>query len=205
MRVGLTGGLASGKTFVGEVLEQLGCHLIHADLLGHEALAPGGGAYAATVLEFGESILKSDGSVDRRRLGAIVFAEPDRLAKLNSFVHPVVFRREEQLLAELERAHPDGIAVVEAAIMIEGGSYKRYDKLIVAVCSREMQIERAMKRDALTREEVEQRLARQMPLSEKVRFADYLVDTSGSKDETRARVRHVYDALRALAANGAQR
>ncbi|MEZ5352311.1 MAG: dephospho-CoA kinase [Bryobacteraceae bacterium] len=201
-KVGLTGGLASGKTFVGEVLEQLGCHLIHADELGHRALAPDGGAYAAAVAEFGNGILRDDGTIDRRRLGAIVFSDPGRLALLNSLVHPEVFRREQELLQEIERADPGAIAVVEAAIMIEGGSYKRYDKLIVAACPREIQIARAMKRDQLSREDVEQRLARQMPLAEKIRFADFVIDTSGSKEETRASVRPVYDALRALANNG---
>jgi dephospho-CoA kinase len=200
LRVGLTGGLASGKSFVGRVLEELGCHLIHADRLGHEALAPEGGAYAATVREFGNVILKGDGSIDRRKLGAIVFADPARLAVLNSFVHPEVFRREEELLGEIEIADPAAIAVVEAAIMIEGGSYRRYDRIVVAACPRETQIARAMERDRLSREEVEQRLSRQMPLEEKIRFADYVVDTSGSKEETRARVLPVFEALRAAPA-----
>ncbi|MEZ5399703.1 MAG: dephospho-CoA kinase [Bryobacteraceae bacterium] len=199
LRVGLTGGLASGKSFVGHVLEEQGCHLIHADRLGHEALSPSGGAYAATVREFGEGILNNDGAIDRRRLAAIVFAQPEKLALLNSFVHPEVFRREEEILAALEREDPRGIAVVEAAIMIEGGSHRRYRKLIVAACPRETQIARAMERDGLTREEVEQRLARQMPLEEKVRYADFVVDTSGSKERTKALVLPIAEALREMA------
>ncbi len=198
LRVGLTGGLASGKSFVGRTFEEFGCLVIRNDELGHEVLKQGGEAYDGAVREFGPAILHADGAIDRRKLAKIVFRDPEQLAKLNALVHPPVRERTRQLLAAYEAAHPDGIAIVEAAIMMETGSYRDYAKLVVAVCGREQQIERAMARDAITREEVLERLSRQMPLEEKLKYADYVIDTSGSKEQTRARVREVYEKLRSL-------
>src|ERR1700755_131666 len=123
IRVGLTGGLACGKSFVGEALRDMGCLLIQADELGHEALARGGEANPAVVREFGQEVVSADGAIDRKALAAVVFANPARLAQLNAIVHPAVVRREEQMIEAYERQHPDGIAVVEAAILIETGSY----------------------------------------------------------------------------------
>jgi len=198
LNVGLTGGLASGKSFVGGVLRGLGCRLIKADELGHEVLMPGGAAYAAVVEAFGSAVLSDDGTIDRRRLAALVFTDTALLAKLNGIVHPAVFRREHELTAEFAAADPSAIVVVEAAILVETGSYKRFARLIVAACRREQQIERAMKRDRLTREEAEARLARQLPLEDKVRLADYVVNTSGAKENTTAQVHEVYRALRSI-------
>ena len=198
LRVGLTGGLASGKSFVGRALADLGCYLIRADELGHQVLEPGGEAYDAVVREFGPGILNPDGTMDRRRLGALVFHDPARLAKLNALVHPPVRARTRRLLEEYESAHPDGIAVAEAAILIETGSYRDYARLILAVCGKEQQIERAMARDGLTREQVLDRLGRQMPLDEKIQYADYIIDTSGAKENTLAQTRAVYQSLLGL-------
>ena len=199
LRVGLTGGLASGKSFVGEALERLGCHLIQADQLGHEVLLPGGEAYEPVVREFGRGILNEDGTIDRKRLAAEVFDRPERLGLLNSLVHPPVVRREEEWIAKAESADPCGIVVVEAAILVETGSYKRFDRLIVVVCGEEQQLERAMKRDGARRDEVLARLSRQMPLKEKRMYADYVIDTSGSKEETLRQTREVYESLRRIA------
>lgn len=198
LRVGLTGGLASGKSFVGEQLRGLGCLLVKADEIGHGVLMPGGEAYAATVREFGDSILNPDGTIDRRKLAALVFGDPKRLALLNSFVHPPVRERTTRLIAEFEARQPNGIAVVEAAILVEGGSYRQYDRLIVAACRPEQQIERAMHRDGVSREEAEARLARQLPLADKVKVADFVIDTSGSKEDTVAQTHAVYEALRSI-------
>jgi dephospho-CoA kinase len=199
LRVGLTGGFASGKSFVGEVFRELGCHLIKADELGHQVLEPGGAGYDAAVREFGPGILDSGGAIDRRKLAALVFDKPERLAILNRIVHPPVIRREEELIAGLATRDPHGIAIVEAAILIETGSHKRFDRLVLAVCSREQQIERAMRRDELTLEQVLARLERQMPLDEKRKLADYVIDTSGSKEDTRRQVKSVYESLRSIA------
>ena len=190
IRAGLTGGLASGKTSVGRILESFGCHVFHADELGHAVLAPGG--------EAAESVMREFGTIDRPKLAAEVFRNPERLALLNSLVHPWVIAREERLMAEAVAKDPGGIAVVEAAILIETGGYKRYDRLILVVCTEEQQIQRAMARDGFTREEAVTRLARQMPLSEKRNFADYVIDTSGTREITLQQTRTVYDALRSL-------
>jgi dephospho-CoA kinase len=198
LRVGLTGGLASGKTFVSEELERLGCFVVHADALGHAVLMPGGEAYDATAREFGAGVLNPDGTINRRLLAAAVFGRPERLERLNSLVHPPVRARGERAMAEFFERQPDGIAVVEAAILVETGSFRNYEKLIVVVCTPEQQIERAMKRDGLTREEAMARLARQMPLSEKVRYADYVIDTSGEKEHAIEQTRRVYRELRSV-------
>jgi len=199
LKVGLTGGLASGKSFVGQALVELGCHLMQADEIGHQVLLSTGEAYAAVLREFGNAIVQSNGEIDRRALAAQVFGKPERLAALNRIVHPLVFDREEEWLAELERTDPHGIAIVEAAILIETGSYKRFDKIILVVVDENIQIERAMRRDGVTREEVLARLSRQMPLSEKRKYADYILDTSGPKSETLSKARELYETLRRIA------
>ena len=198
LRVGLTGGLACGKTFVGEALADLGCHLLEADRLGHEVLLAGGEAYAPVVREFGSGVLGADGEIDRRSLAAQVFEKPERLALLNRFVHPPVQRLEEEWLASVASTDPCGIAVVAAAILIETGSYRRFDKLIVVTCDEELQVQRSIKRDGASREEVLARLRSQMPQAEKRRYADFTIDTSGTKEETLRRTREVYEMLRRI-------
>jgi dephospho-CoA kinase len=196
LKVGLTGGLASGKSFVGHALEKMGCLLIQADELGHAVLEPGAEAYDAVIAEFGRGILDSDGRIDRRRLGVEVFNNPERREKLNARVHPPVRARARKLMETFAQREPDGIAVSEAAILIETGSYRNYDRLIVATCGEQQQIERAMERDHLSREEVLARLRRQMPLQEKVKYADYVIDTSGDKQRTLDQTRAVFEELR---------
>jgi dephospho-CoA kinase len=203
LKVGLTGGLASGKSFVGKALADLGCLLIQADELGHRVLDPGGEAYQPVIDEFGAEILNADRTIDRRALAAQVFSNPERLQKLNSLVHPPVRARTKALLDDFGASNPGGIAVIEAAILIETGGFRSYDRLIVAVCTREQQIERAMSRDHLTREEVLARISRQMPLEEKVKFADYIIDTSGAKEQTLEQTHALYDTL--LASSGIKR
>jgi dephospho-CoA kinase len=198
LKVGLTGGLASGKTFVGEALASSGCLLIQADELGHETLAPGGEAYDAVVREFGREILTDDGLIDRQHLAAQAFGSPGRLARLNALVHPPVVRREEELIAEFTAREPRGIAVVEAAILIETGSYKRFDRIILVWCAVEQQVERALRRDGAVEADVRARISRQMPLEEKRKFADFVIDTSGRKEDTWRQARAVYEALRRI-------
>jgi dephospho-CoA kinase len=197
LKVALTGGLASGKSFVGEALETLGCKLIEADKLGHEVLLPGGAAYDGVVREFGRGILNPDGTIDRKKLALVVFADKERLHLLNSLVHPQVHKLADDLMARYFAEDPHAIVVVEAAIHIETGGYKRFDKLILVVCDEQQQIERAMHRGA-TREEAIARLRSQMKLAEKRKFADYVIDTSGTKDATLEQTREVYNSLRSL-------
>jgi dephospho-CoA kinase len=198
LRIGLTGGLASGKSFVGRALRDQGCSLIEADELGHQVMAKGAEAYQPILDEFGADILNQQGEIDRRKLGSIVFENPGLLKKLNAIVHPAVRVRSTQLAEAFVRREPRGIIVYEAAILIETGSFRDYDRLIVASCTKEQQVERAILRDHLTREEVESRLRRQMPLEEKVKYADYVIDTSGTKEHTFDETRTVYASLRSL-------
>jgi dephospho-CoA kinase len=196
LKVGLTGGLACGKSFVGEALREMGCLLIQADQLGHEALAPGGAAYGPVVAEFGSDVVAEDGSIDRKALAAKAFSDPKRLASLNAIVHPAVVTREEQLIADYQRQHPDGIAIVEAAILIETGSYRRFDKIVLVTCREEQQVERALRREGAAEADVRARLSRQMPLDEKRKFADFVIDTSGDKADTLRQTRAVFQSLR---------
>jgi dephospho-CoA kinase len=198
LKVGLTGGLACGKSFVGEALAQCGCLLIQADELGHQVLAPGGEAYEDVVREFGAAILRPEGGIDRRALAARVFGDPARLERLNSLVHPPVLRREDELIAEWAARHPKGIVVVEAAILIETGSYKRFDRMILVTCREEQQVERAMRREGAEEGDVRARLSRQMSLAEKRKFADFVIDTSGDKEDTLRQTRAVYEVLRRI-------
>lgn len=181
LRVGLTGGFATGKSFVGRAMVDLGCHLLQADQVGHAVLAPDGEAYAAVIAEFGGGIVEPDGTIARKRLGDIVFRDPAQLAKLNALVHPAVFARQEAWFAQLPS---DAVAIVEAAIMIETGSYRRYDRLVLTVCRPDLQLARGMARDGLTEAQVRERLARQMPESEKRKYAHFVIDTSGTPEET---------------------
>lgn len=198
MKVGLTGGLACGKSFVGDVLRGYGCLVIQADELGHAVLDPGGEAYDGVVREFGSEVLDADGRIDRRALAAQVFGEPARLAALNRLVHPPVFRREDELIAEFAAREPHGIAVVEAAIMIETGNYRRYDRIVLVTCREDQQVERALRREGASESDVNARLSRQMPLEEKRKYAHFVIDTSGEKEETVRQTCAVFQELRRI-------
>jgi dephospho-CoA kinase len=198
LRVGLTGGLASGKSTVARELARLGAAVLSADEVGHAVLEPGGEAYAGVVEAFGPSILDAAGRIARPKLAAIVFDDETQLKRLNALVHPAVYAREEAWLQRVEDSAPDAIAVVEAAILIEAGSYRHYHKVVLAVCGEPQQIERAMARDGITREQAEARLRRQMRLEEKKRYADYQVDTSGTIEATLEQVRRLYESLRSV-------
>ena len=195
LKVGLTGGLASGKTYIASCLEGFGAHVAYADQFGHEALRPTGEAYAEVIREFGVEILDRDGFIDRAALGAIVFADQQLLKKLNAIVHPHVFQREEAFFDQVTAEYPTGVAVIEAAIMIEIGSYKRYDRIVLADCPLETQIERFMERNKASREQALARIHRQMPLEEKRKYADYVIDTSGPMPRTKELARAVYVKL----------
>jgi dephospho-CoA kinase len=198
LKVGLTGGLACGKSFVGEVLRGYGCLLIQADELGHAVLARGGEAYEPVLREFGSEILDIDGRIDRKALAARVFSTPDRLAALNRLVHPFVYRKEDELIGDFAARNPHGIAVVEAAILIETGSYRRYDRIILVTCREDQQVERALRREGSSLSDVNARLSRQMSLAEKRKFADFVIDTSGEKEETVRQTCAVFEELRRI-------
>jgi dephospho-CoA kinase len=195
LRIGLTGSIGVGKSFVAGVLAELGCHVLDADLTAREVVEPNSVALEKLVAEFGPEVLLPDGALDRARLGALVFGDAQRRSTLNSILHPYIIARQDELLREWEAVDPDGIAIVDAALMIESGGYKRFDKLIVVHCRPEIQLQRLMLRNALSREEAEKRISAQMSQEEKKKFADYLIDTSEGFDDTRRQTEKVYAAL----------
>ncbi|HEY9282726.1 MAG TPA: dephospho-CoA kinase [Pyrinomonadaceae bacterium] len=203
MRVGLTGSIAVGKSFVSAALAGLGCHVLDADATAREVVAPGGEGLRRVAEAFGPEIIAADGALDRARLGRVVFADEEKRRLLNSLLHPLIIAAQDEWLMEREREDPSGVAVIDAALMIETGSYKRFDKLIVVHCRDDVQLERLMRRDGLSYEDAERRVAAQMPQAEKMRHADFLIDTSGTREETRAQVEEVYGRLRELATSGA--
>lgn len=196
LTVALTGGLATGKSTVGRMFAELGCYLVEADLLGHQALA--GPARGQTVALFGEGICALDGSIDRRALGAVVFQDPAKLAQLNAIVHPVVEEFRRQRFLDIFEIDPHAIVLYEAAIHIETGLYKQFARLILVTCDEQTQLQRAMGRSHWTREEAQARIDRQMPLETKRKFADYVIDTSFSLDDARRQAEEIYNELRAL-------
>lgn len=204
LKVGLTGGIASGKSVVGEMLVAMGAHLILADQIAHELMQPGEPVYQEVVRRFGAGILNPDGSVSRPRLAELAFGSkeqdlPSRVEELNRIVHPSVIRMQDEWMAQVGRDDPRAVAVVEAALIIEAGAANRFDSLIVVTCRPEQRVQRFAARMKLDQEsarmEVERRMAAQMPDEEKIKFADYVIDNSGSFDATRAQVREVYGQL----------
>jgi dephospho-CoA kinase len=195
LRVGLTGSIGVGKSFVGSVFVELGCRLLDADTTAREVVLPGTAGLAAVVEEFGLEVLQTDGTLDRKQLGAVVFGDEKKRKRLNAILHPRIIERQDQILQQWEKEEPDGIGIVDAALMIESGGYKRFDKLIVVHCRPEVQLERLMLRDRLSRDEAQKRIDSQMPQEEKQRYADYLIDTSDGFELTRKRTKAVYDQL----------
>lgn len=195
-RIGLTGGIASGKSWVASQLRELGFRVVNADLLGHQLIEPGQAAYEEVVREFGKEILRPDRSVDRKKLGAIVFADSSKLAKLNSILHP---RIEEAINEQFEKWQSEGVhgaAFVEAALLIEAGMHKRLDGLVVVWCRPEDQITRLLAR-GLTEEEARRRIALQLPTEEKLKHATYTIDTSGTMQYSQEQVAALAEKLRA--------
>lgn len=198
LRVGLTGSIGVGKSFVAGVLQELGCRVVDADQTAREVVLPGAPGLATVVATFGAEVLRDDGTLDRPKLGAIVFSDQNKRELLNSILHPYIMARQDELLREWEKDDPSGIGVVDAALMIESGGYKRFDKLIVVHCRPEVQLKRLIERDGLSESEARQRIAAQMPQEEKCKFADYLIDTSEGFAATRARTEEVFQELQEL-------
>ena len=195
LRVGLTGSIGVGKSFVASIFEELGCHVLDADQTAREVVMPGTPGLKALTEAFGEEILKPDGTLDRKQLGALVFADESQRQRLNHILHPFIIARQDEILKEWENEDPQAIGIVDAALMIESGGYRRFDKLIVVHCRPEVQLERLMLRDKLSRDEALRRIASQMPQEEKQKFADYLIDTSDGFESTRSRSVEIYNEL----------
>ena len=196
LTIGLTGGIASGKSVVARILQQMGCAVIEADLVAHEFLKSSHPVSCEIVTEFGPQILDANGEIDRKKLGEIVFADPQKLSRLNALTHPHVLREIGRLLADLAQQGTD-IAVVVAALHIESGFYKTFDRLAVAWCTRDQQLARLISRGC-TREEAERRIASQLPLDEKRRLADDLIDCSQTIEHTEKQVRDLFARWKTL-------
>jgi len=200
LKVGLTGGIASGKSTVGTMFVKLGAHLIQADAIAHELMRPGEPVYDEVVRHFGARILNEDRTINRKRLAKVAF-DGTRVKELNRIVHPVVIKKQEEWMEGVGRGDPNAIALVEAALIIEAGAAKRFDRLIVVTCQPQQRVERwaaKMKLDLESaRAEVARRMAAQIRDEEKIEHADYVVDNSGSVVETARQVQVIYDELRA--------
>ena len=193
--VGLTGGIATGKSMVSALLRQLGCEIIDADLLAREVVEPGRPAWTTIVAEFGQDVVTGDGALDRKRLGAIVFANPERRRRLEAITHPAIRERFQARLDELSEKGFTGIVIFDAAVMIESGNYKNMDRLVVVVTDEPTQMSRLRGRDGTDDAEGRRKIASQMPLSEKAKLADYVIDNSGDRQATAEQVRRVFAAL----------
>ena len=198
LKVGLTGSIAVGKSFVLDVLRELGALTIDADAVAREVVEPGTAGLSAVVDEFGPGILKADGSLNRAELGALVFADNAKRQKLNSILHPFIIARQDEIMRQWAEQTPEAIAVVDAALMIESGGYKRFDKLIVVHCRPQIQLERLMARDNISREEAERRINAQIPQDEKKKHADYLIDTSEGFESAREQTTAVWLKLQTI-------
>lgn len=199
LKVGLTGGIASGKTTVAEMFSARSCRVFSADRIAHELIARGQPAYEELVRTFGREIVGPDGAIDRQRLAATVFTDPSRREQLNRIVHPQVITEIEKQFTRLARAEPRAVALLEAALLVESGYHRRLDKLVVTWCRPEQQVERLMKQAGLSRTQAEQRVAAQFSSEEKRRHADYAIDCSRSLEATEAQVEKIWQELRQLA------
>jgi dephospho-CoA kinase len=204
LKLGLTGGIASGKSAVGEMFVKLGAHLIQADAVAHALMQPGGGVYEEVVRRFGREILNSDGTINRSLLAEAAFGKPGgappRVKELNEIVHPAVIEHENTWMEDIGRRDPNAIAIVEAALILESSAAERFDCLIVVTCRPEQRIARFAQRlgisDDSARVEVGRRMAAQIPDEEKIEAADFVIDNSGSLDETERQVQRVFTELR---------
>jgi dephospho-CoA kinase len=213
LKVGLTGGIASGKTVVGGMLVSLGAHLVQADRIAHELMLPGQSVYNEVVRHFGGGILNPDLSVNRAKLAEAAFgsaatsaeSKPSRVLELNRIVHPAVIRSQEEWMEEMGRQDPHAVAIVEAALILEAGAEKRFDRIIVVTCSDEQRIARFAARQKIdleaARKEVARRMAAQLPDAAKIKAADYVIDNSGALDHTMSQVREVWAKLHAESAS----
>jgi dephospho-CoA kinase len=197
--VGLTGGVASGKSTVSKVFKEEGAYLIDADRIARELVQPHTSAWHELLRVFGEEILQPDGSVHRKRLAALVFAHPEKRAVLNRLLHPRIKEETQRRLEEIGRRDPGAIVVIDAALLVETGSYREVDWLIVVQSSKARQIERLERRDGMSREEAERIVAAQLPLEAKLKVADIVFSNDGTIEETRRRAKELFQELRRLA------
>ena len=196
LKIGLTGSIAVGKSYVCGCFRELGCYVLDADQTAREVVVAGTPGLEQIVKEFGREVLTPDGELDRKRLASIVFADEGLRKLLNSIVHPLVIEAQDAWLRQHEAADPDGIAIVDAALMIESGGYKRFDEIVVVWCEPAIQLKRLMLRDNLSLADAQKRINSQMSQDEKKQYAQHLVDTSKGMDDTRRQVSRIYSGWR---------
>jgi len=193
--LGLTGGIACGKSLALSCFQALGAQTVDADALAHACMAPGQEGYRRAVAAFGTGILHSDGTIDRVKLGAIVFADPAQRRRLNTLVHPLVIRTLRDRLRAFAAAYPDGLAVADVPLLFECGLQTDFDTIVVVAAAPEIQLQRLMLRSGLSADAAAQRLAAQMPLADKVRAADYVLDNNGTPEDLRQQVTRIYTQI----------
>jgi dephospho-CoA kinase len=198
LKVGLTGSIAVGKSFVCEVFAELGAFVLDADQTAREVVKPETKGLRLIVDSFGVEVLQPNGELDRTKLGAFVFDDDEKRQLLNSIVHPLVYEKQTEWLTEREFEDPDGITIIDAALMIESGSYKRFDKIIVVWCDSDIQLKRLMLRNNLSEDAAFKRINSQMSQDEKKRFADFLIDTSDGFETTRKQTEIIFQELMVL-------
>lgn len=201
LTVGLTGGIAVGKSTVMRTFAELGAVCFDADAIARSVVEPGRPALAAVVRAFGPSVLAEDGTLDRAALGEIVFSNPERRRELESILHPPIIAEQDRLIDEVRASRPDAIVIVDAALMIESGGYRRFDQLVVVHCAPEVQRQRLMARNGIAPEEADRRIAAQMPQDEKLKYATLAIDTGGTLDDTRQRTEAAWRELVRIAAD----
>ena len=200
LKVGLTGGIACGKSYVLREFEKMGVCGIDADRIAHEVILRGRPAYLQILERFGRNVLAEDGEIDRKRLGSLIFSDASARLALNAIVHPYIWEEQDRLFERLEAEGAAQIAMVDAALMIETGSWRRYDALVVVHCRRELQISRLMARDRIDQAEAERRVDSQLPAVEKVKHADYVIENSGTRSQTLKQIADTFSRLTARAA-----
>jgi len=203
LKVGLTGGIAVGKSVVGAMFRAQGADIIQADEIAHQLMQPDEAAYQEVVRHFSAEILNPDGSVNRARLAEEAFGaagKPARVQELNQILHPAVIRRQEEWMEQVGQRDPQAIALVEAALILEAGVAGRFDRLVVVTCRPEQRVQRWAQRlkvdEETARREVTRRMTAQLPDEQKIRAADYVIDNSGSLDQTEHQVGTIYLKLR---------
>jgi dephospho-CoA kinase len=197
--IGLTGGVASGKTAVSEVLKEEGADIIDADQIARELVQPHGPAWNELVRTFGEEILQGDESIDRKKLADRVFVDPNQRKLLNQILHPLITEEMDRRTSEIGQKNPEAIVVIDAPLLIEVGYHRRADKVMVVVSTQAEQIERLKVRDGINSEEALRILSSQMPVEEKVKLADFVIRNEGSLAEVRERAKEVFRELKKIA------
>ena len=193
--VGLTGGLATGKSAVARLFQDCGAVVLDADVLARQLVEPGKPAWRDIVRAFGKQVLSPDRSLDRHALAKIVFRNRAKLKKLNAIVHPRVAREQTRLTREIARKDPDAVILYDAPVLIEAGAHKRMGKIVVVSADQETQIKRLRNRNHLSRTEALRRVRSQLPLAQKVKLADYVIDGTLSFEQTKNEVQRIYDEL----------